>query len=472
MNITASSSVGSAKIGFGEKLAYGAGDLANNFIFTTVNTFLLIFYTDVFGIAPAAAGIILLGARLWDAANDPIMGMIVDRTSTRWGKFRPYLLFGAVPFAVLGILTFTVPTRLGETARIIYALLTYVGLGMVYTAVNTPYGALTSSMTQDPRERTSISAVRMFMALLGAFLVSTLLPILVPIFGGDRPARGYQITMVIFAAAGAMLLIITFFGVTERIAVPQSRKKLTIGDFLKVIQKNDQLLILCVIFLVLFASNSIVSAVGLFFFTYVLGDAQLFSVYSLANFIPLILGIPIMAYLASRIGKKQALILGLLVSLLGPLGVAIFTQNFQLLIITRVIASIGGAATVAIIWGLVPDTIEYGEWKTGIRAEGAVYSIVGFFFKLGITFGGLVPGLVLEKAGYVANQEQVPSSIDAIVSLYSVVPIIIGLVGIGLTFLYKLDEKTYRRILKTLAERGEQSDELPREMSGKSISDL
>lgn len=453
MSTGASNPVIGAKIGFGEKLAYGAGDLASNFIFTTVNTFLLIFYTDVFGIAPALAGVILLGARLWDAINDPIMGMIVDRTATRWGKFRPYLLFGAVPFAILGILTFTVPTRLGENARIVYAVLTYVGLGMVYTAVNTPYGALTSAMTQDPRERTSISAVRMFMALLGAFLVSTLLPILVPILGSDSPARGYQLTMVIFAGTAAVLFIVTFCGVTERITAPQSQKRVTIGDFFKVVKNNDQLLILCVVFLVLFASNSIVSAVGLFFFTYVLGDAQLFSVYSLANFVPLVLGIPIMTYVASKIGKKQALIYGLLVSLLGPLGVALFTHNFQLLVVTRVVASIGGAATVAIIWGLVPDTIEYGEWKTGIRAEGATYSIVGFFFKLGVTFGGLVPGLVLERAGYVANQGQVQSSIDAIVALYSIVPIIIGLVGVVLTLLYKLDEKTYRAILKTLSER-------------------
>ena len=453
MSTSASDQVIGAKIGFGEKLAYGAGDLASNFIFTTVNTFLLIFYTDVFGIAPAVAGVILLGARLWDAINDPIMGMIVDRTTTRWGKFRPYLLFGAAPFAILGILTFTVPTRLGETGRIVYAVLTYVGLGMVYTAVNTPYGALTSSMTQDPRERTSISAVRMFMALLGAFLVSTLLPILVPILGGDSPARGYRLTMVIFGVTAAVLFVVTFCGVTERIAAPRSQKKVTIGDFFKVVRNNDQLLILCVVFLVLFASNSIVSAVGLFFFTYVLGDAQLFSVYSLANFVPLVLGIPIMTYVASKIGKKQALIWGLLISLLGPLGVALFTHNFQLLVITRVVASIGGAATVAIIWGLVPDTIEYGEWKTGIRAEGATYSIVGFFFKLGVTFGGLVPGLVLERAGYVANQGQVQSSIDAIVALYSVVPIVIGLVGVALTLLYKLDEKTYRSILQALAER-------------------
>lgn len=441
------------KIGFGEKLAYGAGDLASNFIFTTVNTFLLIFYTDVFGIAPAVASAILLGARLWDAINDPIMGVIVDRTKSRWGKFKPYLLFGALPFALFGVLTFTVPTGLGETARIVYAVITYVGLGMIYTAVNTPYGALTSSMTQNPQERTSISAVRMFMAMLGAFVVSTLLPVLVPILGGESPQQGYQLTMVLFGIIAAGLFLVTFFGVKERVKAPTSQKTVSLRDFVKVVKNNDQLLILCVVFLVLFASNSIASAVGIFFFTYVLGDAQLFSIYSLASFVPLILGIPVMTFVASKIGKKKALILGLLIGLIAPIAVALFPYNLEIILVTRVIASIGAAATVAVSWGLVPDTIEYGEWKSGIRAEGAIYSIVGFAFKMGVTFGGLVPGLVLEAAGYVANQEQVQSSIDAIIVLFSVVPIIIGLVGVGLMFFYRLDETMYRKILTELEER-------------------
>jgi glycoside/pentoside/hexuronide:cation symporter, GPH family len=447
----------SERISKREKLAYGGGDLASNFIFTTVNTFLLVFYTDVVGIAPAVAGAILLGARFWDAVNDPIMGMMVDRTRTRWGKFRPYLLFGAIPFGLVAVLTFSSPAFLGDTGRIVYAVITYVLLGMVYTAVNTPYGALTSAMTQDPTERTNISAVRMFMAILGALIVSTLIPVLVPIIGGGDPTRGYPLTMAIFSVLGVALLFWTFSAVKERVKDVSATGKVSFRDFFSVIAKNDQLLLLSVVFLVLFTNNTIVGSVGVFFFTYVLGDVTLFSLYSLANFVPLLVGIPLMAVVAARIGKKKTMIIGLLISLAGPIAILLFTQNFVALLAFRVIASIGASAGVAIVWGLVPDTVEYGQWKTGVRAEGATYSIVGFFFKLGVALGGIIPGLVLQAAGYVANVPQTERSLTAIIGLYSWVPIIITLIGLGCLLFYRLNEEYYEKILRELGQRAKQA---------------
>ncbi len=447
----------SERISKREKLAYGGGDLASNFIFTTVNTFLLVFYTDVVGIAPAVAGAILLGARFWDAVNDPIMGMMVDRTKTRWGKFRPYLLFGAIPFGLVAVLTFSSPAFLGDTGRIVYAVITYVLLGMVYTAVNTPYGALTSAMTQDPTERTNISAVRMFMAILGALIVSTLIPVLVPIIGGGDPARGYPLTMAMFSVLGVALLFWTFSAVKERVKDVSATGKVGFRDFFSVIAKNDQLLLLSVVFLVLFTNNTIVGSVGVFFFTYVLGDVTLFSLYSLANFVPLLVGIPLMAVVAARIGKKKTMIIGLLISLAGPIAILLFTQNFVALLAFRVIASIGASAGVAIVWGLVPDTVEYGQWKTGVRAEGATYSIVGFFFKLGVALGGIIPGLVLQAAGYEANVPQTERSLTAIIGLYSWVPIIITLIGLGCLLFYRLNEEYYEKILRELGQRAKQA---------------
>ncbi len=438
------------RVAFGEKLAYGAGDLANNFIFTTVNTFLLIFYTDVFGLAPAVASAILFAARAWDAVNDPIMGIIVDRTDTRWGKFRPFLLFGALPFGLVAVLAFTVPQGLGETGRIVYAAATYIILGMVYTAVNTPYGALTSAMTQDPQERTRISAVRMFMAIFGAMTVSALLPVLVPILGNGNAQRGYPLTMTLFAVIGIGLLLVTFSRVKERVRPKSGSRTVRVRDFFSVIVRNDQLLILAIVFLVLFTNNTIVSSVGTYFFTYVFDNPQLFSIYSLSNFIPILIGIPLVAYLAGRIGKKATMILGLSVALIAPITVLLFTENFPALIAGRIIGSLGAAAGVAIIWGLVPDTVEYGEWKTGIRAEGAAYSVVGFFFKIGVTLGGIIPGIVLQGAGYVANVEQTERSLNAIIGLFSVVPIIVTLGGIVALLFYKLNERRYTEILKDL----------------------
>lgn len=446
----------SERISKREKLAYGGGDLASNFIFTTVNTFLLVFYTDVIGIAPAVAGAILLGARFWDAVNDPIMGMIVDRTKTRWGKFRPYLLFGAIPFGVVAVLAFSSPAFLGNTGRIVYAAITYVLLGMVYTAVNTPYGALTSAMTQDPTERTNISAVRMFMAILGALIVSTLIPVLVPIVGGGDPVRGYPLTMAIFSIVGVALLFWTFSTVKERVQDVSATGKVSFRDFFSVIAKNDQLLLLSVVFLVLFTNNTIVASVGVYFFTHVMGDVTLFSLYSLSNFVPLLLGIPLMAAVAARIGKKKTMIIGLLVSLVAPVSILLFTQNFAALLVFRGIASIGASAGIAIVWGLVPDTVEYGQWKTGVRAEGAAYSIVGFFFKLGVALGGIIPGLVLQAAGYVANVPQTERSLTAIIGLYSWVPIIITLIGVGCLWFYRLNEEYYERILSELGQRAKQ----------------
>jgi glycoside/pentoside/hexuronide:cation symporter, GPH family len=438
-----------------EKVAYGGGGFASNSIFTAVNTFLLVFYTDVVGIAPAVAGAILLGARFWDAVNDPIMGMIVDRTKTRWGKFRPYLLFGAIPFGFFAVLTFSSPAFLGDTGRIVYAAITYVLLGMVYTAVNTPFGALTSAMTQDPTERTNISAVRVFMGILGALLVSTLIPTLVPILGGGDTARGYALTMGIFSVLGATLLLGTFSKVKERVKDAKVTGKVGFKDFFTVIRKNDQLLLLSVVFLVLFTNNTIVASVGVFFFTHVLGDVTLFSLYNLANFLPLLIGIPIMTILAARVGKKKSMVIGLVISLVAPISILLFTGNFAVLITFRIIASIGASAGVAIVWGLVPDTVEYGQWKTGVRAEGATYSIVGLFFKLGTALGGIIPGFVLQFAGYQANALQTERSLGAIIGLYSWFPIVVTTLGIVCLLFYRLNEEYYDKILIELKERSQ-----------------
>lgn len=433
-----------------EKIGYACGDLACNLIFQTISVFLMVFYTDVYGLNPGSVATLFLVARVWDAINDPIMGMIVDRYNPKRGKFRSYLLYGAVPFTVLSILCFTTPD-FSYTGKLVYAYITYIGVGMIYTFVNVPYGALTSAITQDPIQRTSLSAIRMVFALLGGVAVSIGIPLLVDIFGKGSAAKGYQMAMIIFGSLGGLLLIYSYFSTTERVEVKETQGKISGKDILVQLKLNTPLLILCVVFVVIFGLMSITGSVGVYYMTYYVNRPELFGVFNTLGLIISLIIIPFVPKLAQTYGKKKVLSSGLLISGLASLLYYIIPSSSIILIfLTKIIVSIGSGSVTGLLWGLVPDTIEYGEYVTGKRAGGLIYSIVGFFFKIGMALGGIVPGIVLEKTGYIPNQPQTVSALQGIVLMMSVIPFILNLIAYTVFRKYELDEEKYIEILNKI----------------------
>lgn len=446
------SSMSMEKIKLREKVAYGSGDLACNFIFSTVSIFLLIFYTDVFGLTPLQASTLFLVARIWDAINDPIMGMIVDKLNLKRGKYKPYVLIGAIPLALAGILCFTVP-NFGSTGNLIYAYVTYIAVGMIYTFVNVPYGALTSAMTQDPIERTSISSIRMSMAMAGGLIVSMGIPMITGKF--ESPARGYQVAMLIYAILGVIFFMFCYFGTKERVEVPKSDEKMSIKDILNQLKLNKPLRILCGVFFVIFTSNTINSSAGMYYFTYNVKRVGLFGVNNMVNMGTMIVMILLTPMIVGKFGKKKTFLAGLLWAAIGSfIRFVIPYDNTSLIILMTAITAIGNGVTTGLLWGLVPDTIEAGELATGKRQGGIIYAVVGFFFKLGTAMGGIIPGFVFSLTGYVPNAEQTLVAMNGITSLISIVPGILLLIIFIIFRNYPLDEKGYMEIIEKLNQKG------------------
>lgn len=436
-----------------EKVGYATGDLACNLIFSTVGAFLMYFYTDVYGLAPMAVSMIFLVARIWDGINDPIMGVIVDRTKSKHGKFRPYLLYGALPFTLLAILCFTVPD-FSPTGKLIYAYVTYIGLGMVYTLVNVPYGALTSAMTQDSTERANLSVVRMFFASVGTLIVTYGVPKLSIMLGGGNLAKGYQQTMIIYGIAGGLLLLFCFFTTKERYSVVNEKgEKAGFKDIIVLLKNNKPLVILSLIFILMFGIMSIMDAVGIYFFQYVLGREDLTPTYMVLGKGAVLVGYAVTPLLLKKFDKREIIFWFTVVTLSLPVGMMFLgKEHITLLMILRVIHGIAYSST-GIMWSLVPDTIEYGELKTGKRREGITYSIIGFFFKFGMALGGLVPGVVLSMTGYVANVAQTPQALAGIRAVNGIIPVVLTVGMLVLIKMYPLTEAKCREIVSELRSR-------------------
>ncbi|HBF9369916.1 TPA: MFS transporter [Clostridioides difficile] len=445
--------IASDKLSGKEKVGYATGDLACNLIFSTVGAFLMYFYTDVYGLAPMAVSMIFLVARIWDGLNDPIMGVIVDRTKSKHGKFRPYLLYGALPFTLIAILCFTVPD-ISPMGKFVYAFITYIGLGMIYTLVNVPYGALTSAMTQDSTERANLSVVRMFFASVGTLIVTYGVPKLSTILGGGNLAKGYQHAMIIYGIAGGLLLLFCFFTTKERYSVVnEDSEKAGFKDIIVLLKNNKPLVILSLIFILMFGIMSIVDAVGIYFFQYVLVREDLLPTYMILGKGAVLVGYAVTPLLLKKFDKKEIIFWFTVVTLSLPIGMMFLgKEHITLIMILRVIHGIAYSST-GIMWSLVPDTIEYGELKTGKRREGITYSIIGFFFKFGMALGGLVPGVVLSMTGYVANTSQTSQALYGIRSINGIIPVVLTIAMLVLIKMYPLTEEKCREVISELRSR-------------------
>ncbi len=470
----------SGKLSLVEKVGYGLGDTASNILYQAWSFFLAKFYTDVFGIPAKTASIMFLVTRVWDMINDPIMGMIADRTNTRWGKFRPYLLWTAVPYGMLACAMFVTPDW-GQNAKIVYAYVTYILTTMAYTAVNIPYSSLMAVTTPDPHERTTLSQYRFFFAFVGMLLITTFTEPLAKLFGanpshpgynkelGYSQALGYQITMGVFGAISIVLLIITFLTTRERVQPPKSQKS-TFGQDLKDIVRNVPWIILFIACIFWVTHNVIRNGTVLYYFDYVNGQGNkilyklslgtmslefnMKTVFLTIGTFGMMAGVFISTPLKKLFDRKVLMIFFSIVSI--ALGGAFYwlpSDNFKVLGIMNFIWSVVAGAMPVFMFAMFSDAADFHEWKFGRRATGLAIAGIMFAIKMGVAIGGFLNLRLLDGFGYAANVTQTPEVVRGIKLLFSIIPAAFILIcGLVLCF-YPISEKLLAKIEVDLKER-------------------
>jgi sugar (glycoside-pentoside-hexuronide) transporter len=440
------------KLSVREKIGYGLGDAAANLVFQTMLIFQLSFYTDTFGLTAAAVGTLFLVVRVWDAFFDPFMGIIADRTRTRWGRFRPWILWTAVPFGLAACLAFTTP-NFGATGKLIYAYVTYTVLMMVYSANNLPYSALTGVMTGDSIERTSLSSYRFVSAMLAAFVVQGLAMPLVQYFGRGDDAKGYQLTMRLFAVFCAILFLITFWTTRERVRPDPSQRSSIKQDFADLI-RNVPWIVLFILTVLIFVTLALRGGVLLYYFKYYVGREDLFSAFNVAGLAASIVGILFSKMLTIRFGTKATYMVGLtLTAVFMALFFLIPPQAVALAFVMQVLVQLAYGPTIPLLWAMMADVADYSDWKNGRRATGVIYSAIVFGLKAGLGLGGAIGGWILGYHGYVANVEQSAESLHGIVLMTSIYPAIPLIIGVVCLYYYPINSEIGARMQDELIER-------------------
>ena len=480
------------KLSFAEKAGYSLGDAAANFVFMTMILFQLNFYTDTLGIAAASAGSLLLAGRLWDAFFDPMMGVLADRTNTRWGKFRPWVLWTAIPWGIAMVAAYSVP-GLSPTGRIAYACITNVALMTLYSANNTPYSAMTGVMTADVNERTSLSSFRFVAAMIAQLIVGGFTLPLVAKFGRGDSAHGWQVTISLWAAICVCLFVITFLSTRERIQPDPGQKAdakrdfstllktgpwiamfiLTLSHFIVIAMRGGTLSYYFQYYVDKESLYSLLERVGLAqpatggAWSYLLNVFGLvvnadrsnvasvgFSLFNMSSQFVTVVGVLCSTFLAVKYGKKA-------VALVGFSSTTIFMAAFILLPPNSISAlffleyarALTYAPTIPLIWAMFADVVDYSEWKTGRRITGVIYATILFALKTGLSLGGAMAGWLLSAYGYQPNAVQTPDALRGICLTISIYPtIFFGIVVICLIF-YKIGRNLNLEIQDELAER-------------------
>jgi GPH family glycoside/pentoside/hexuronide:cation symporter len=437
---------------FGEKLGYGLGDTASNFFFQFFNIFLLYYYTDIFGLDPAAVGIMFIATKVIDAISDPLMGVIADRTESRWGKFRPYLLWVAVPYGLLGYAMFANPD-LSPDGKLIYAYVTYTLMMLAYTAINIPYSALMGVISPSSLERTSVSSYRFICAFSAAWVIGTFVTPLKTILGAGDEAEGFRLTMMLFAGLSIALFWITFASTRERVKPLQHKSSLKL-DFRAMLHNGPWLaLFLAAIFTLM--NVAVRNGAIIYYFKYYVGDdgTAIFlifdktAVFMSLGLFAMIGGIAFTRVLAHRYGKRNLMIV---LTLLNALSMAVFfiipPDQYWLMVIVNMIGTFIVGPTPALVWAMYADTADYGEWKSGRRTTALVFSALQFAQKLGLAVGAGLSGIILSLFGFIANEVQTETSIYGIRLMFSVFPALLATASAIVIVFYPLSDEKIRTV--------------------------
>lgn len=440
------------KLSLLEKVSYGLGDTASNLIYAVVTTYLTFYFTDVYGIGAAAVGTLLLVARLVDMLDSPIFGIFIDKTHTRWGKSRPWILWSCFPFTIVTILLFMGP-ELSASGKLVYAYIFYIASNVLYTAVNNPLTTLLPSLSSDIQERTVANSFRMFGGQFGGLLVNlTLLP-LVGFLGNGDQQKGFFHTMILFGAVGLIMFLITFFNTRERVQDKTGGKSLPLKESVKAIKGNKPWIAGVLLGVVFFILYVVKLSSGIYFITYNLNQPGLVSTVNTLGSLTLV-GIVFVPVLSKKYSKKTLMIAGMAISIVGQIIIYLSGQSTAMVLTGTVIGAVGLGLPVGLLFALIADTVDYGEWKSGVRAQGLLASTAsGISIKLGSGLGGAIPAWLLAAGGYVANQTQTASALRMIEISFIWLPILLCVLSILiLVFLYKW-EKPHQEILAELEAR-------------------
>jgi GPH family glycoside/pentoside/hexuronide:cation symporter len=486
---------GVEKIPFKEKVGYSFGDAAANFVFQTMLIFQLGFYTDVFGITAVAAGTLLLVGRFWDAFFDPLMGVIADRTDTKWGKFRPWVLWSAVPFAIIFFLTFTTP-NFGSIGKLIYAYITYILLMTIYSVNNLPYSALNGVMTADVNERTSLSSYRFFFAMAAAFIIQGFTLPLVGKFGQGDASKGWSLTIGLFALLCIVFFVITFLSVRERVKPDPNQKSSARQDFADLL-KNKPWISMFVLTLFLFITLALWGSAMFYYFTYYADKEHLFtflqslglvstpagetsgwwhgllntfglvatenrsnvasvgfSLFNMCGQLVTIIGVLMSKALSERFGKKIVFIVGLfLTTVFTALFITLPSSAIGSAFILNILKSMSYGPTIPLLWAMMGDVADFAEWQTRRRATGVVFAGIVFALKAGLGLGGAICGWIIGSYGYVANTVQSEHALLGIRMTASIFPAVTFFVGVVALMFYGISKNLNLQIQNELAER-------------------
>jgi|SRR5690625_1059557 len=428
------------KLSLKEKMSYGYGEMASAFVWGMVTSYLLYFYTDVYGISASAAGTLFLITRLWDAANDPIMGVVVDRTKTKHGKARPYLIYLAIPLGIISVLTFITPD-FSDTGKLVYAYVTYLLLGMVYTAINLPYGALAPTMTRDSKEKVDLGSYRAMGLAIGTVIVSAATLPLVNFLGKGNEQVGFPITIALYSIIAAILFFLTFKNCKERYSEyieADDRKKLSIS--LKEMFKNQPWALVAITSFLKFVRLGALNAVLIYYVTYVLGKPGMVPVYLTllngATFAGGALAMPLLKKVGNKLGTQAAIAIGSILFIL-----LFFIQGDSPILFATIffLANMFVGVDNASVFVLLGDSIDYHEWKFGQRDEGLLYSAYSFSTKFGVAIGSVLVAYALGFVNY--DPAAITDGAKNMISgLMLIAPIVFSVLQVITLAFYKLDK--------------------------------
>ncbi|MBF6598817.1 MAG: MFS transporter [Fermentimonas sp.] len=451
-----------------EKIGYGFGDMSSSMFWKLFGSYLMIFYTDVFGLPAAVVGTMFLITRVWDSVSDPLMGLIADRTNTRHGKFRPYILWGAIPFGIIGVITFTSPD-LDLRGKIIYAYITYTLMMTAYTVVNVPYASLLGVMSPNSSDRNILSSFRMAFAYIGSFFALLMFMPMVNFFseritGNKSVEHGWIMAVAVFSVICIILFFLTFGLTRERVKPIRTQSKAS--EDLKDLMRNKPWWLLLGAGVAALIFNSIRDGATVYYFKYYIQEESIRNI-SLFNFsfvlsglylaigqIANLVGVILSAPLSIKIGKKNTYIGSMAIAtILSVIFFWISKENLIWIFIFQVLISICAGSIFPLLWSMYADCADYSEYKTGNRATGLIFSSSSMSQKLGWAIGSALTGWLLAYFGFQANTAQNPETIQGIKMFMSLLPAIGTVLSIILISLYPLSEKKMRKISIALERR-------------------
>lgn len=463
------------KIGLSEKIGYGLGDMSSSMFWKLFGAYLMLFYTDVFGISAAVVGTMFAVTRVWDSFFDPVVGAFADRTSSRWGRFRPYLLFLAVPFGLIGVITFLTPP-FDNTGKIVYAYITYALMMMVYSAINVPYASLLGVMSPDPSHRNTLATYRMTFAYLGSFIALLLFMPLVNAFGGGdvngptrlwftAPQFGWFMAVVVIAAI-CVVLFLACFALTKERVEPIKHEKTSLKTDFRDLVHNKPWWILLGAGVSSLVFNSIRDGATVYYFKYYVDETAVGNISILglpfvlsgiylgvgqaANIVGVILAAPV----SNRIGKRNTFILAM--ALATVLSVIFFWFNkdqLYLIFVFQILISICAGSIFPLLWSMYADCADYSELRTGNRATGLIFSSSSMSQKFGWAFGSAITGWMLAQFGFKANAVQSAETIQGIKMFLSILPAVGALLSLVFIYFYPLSESKMKTITAELQEK-------------------